>query len=115
MGGVARGGDGMFGGRMMLRRAMLNWMLSAMGVSRTMFGRAMVFGAVRGGGRRVHFSGDSDRLARQALDVAEIRSFFRVAEADGVSAGAGASGPSDAVDILLGNVGNVVVDHVRDV
>ena len=56
----------------------------------------------------------SDLLARGALDVAQIAALVGRAEGDGDAVGAGARGAADAVDILLGNVGQVEVDDVAD-
>ena len=53
-------------------------------------------------------------LARGALDVAQVAALVRAAEGDRDAVGAGARGAADAVDILLGNVGQVEVDDVAD-
>ena len=48
------------------------------------------------------------------LDVAQIAALVAAAEGDRDAVGAGARGAADAVDILLGHVGQVEVDDVAD-
>src|SRR5437868_9903933 len=66
-------------------------------------------GGEAGGQRR-----NGDALARSPLDVAQIAALIRAAESDGDAVGAGARGAPDAVDILLGHVGQVEVDDMAD-
>ena len=56
----------------------------------------------------------SMRLAGQLLDVAQVDALVVGAEREGDALGAGARGAADAVDILLGHVGQVVIDDVAD-
>src|SRR3546814_7469187 len=46
--------------------------------------------------------------------MAHVRTLVGRAEADRLALGAGARGAADAVDILLGNVRNLEVDHMAD-
>src|SRR4051812_46482648 len=57
---------------------------------------------------------DIDLLPRGALDVAKIAALIRAAEGDRDAVGAGARGAADPVDILLGDVGQIVVHDVTD-
>ena len=50
----------------------------------------------------------------QGLDVAQVGALLGIAERDRDAAPAGPRGPSDPVDVALGDVRQVVVDHVRD-
>src|SRR4029078_13226810 len=53
-----------------------------------------------------------DLLPRRALDVAQIAAFVVAAKSDRDAVGAGTRGATDAVNILLGNVGQVEVDDM---
>ena len=55
-----------------------------------------------------------DASADELLQRTKLRLFLRADEADGVAHGLGAAGAADAVDVVLGVGGNVVVDDVRD-
>src|SRR5437764_10969339 len=55
-----------------------------------------------------------DPLARRALDVAQIAALVRAAERDRDAGCAGACGTADAMDILLGHVGQIEVHHMAD-
>ena len=57
---------------------------------------------------------DRDLLARGPLDIAQIAALVGGAEGDRNAIRAGARGAADAVDILLGNVGQVEIDDVAD-
>src|SRR5260221_7769932 len=57
---------------------------------------------------------DLDPLTRCALDVAQIAALVGAAESDGDTGGSGARGAADAVDILLGHVGQVEVHDMAD-
>src|SRR3546814_10013064 len=46
--------------------------------------------------------------------MAHVRTLVGRAEADRLALGAGARGAADAVDILLGNVRDLEVDHMAD-
>ena len=58
--------------------------------------------------------GHRDLLPSELLDIAQIGALVVGAEADCDPVGTRPRGPADAVDILLGDVGKVVVDHVAD-
>src|SRR4051794_16938265 len=55
-----------------------------------------------------------DPLARRALDVAQIAALVGAAECDRDAGRSGARGAADAVDILLGDVGQVEIDDMAD-
>ena len=57
---------------------------------------------------------DVDLVAGQLLDVLQERLLLAVAIGDGDPVGTGARGPPDAVDILFGDVGQIVIDDVAD-
>ena len=65
-----------------------------------------------GAGRLV--ANDRQRVSDQAFNAAQIVAFSHVAERNGRPAGAGARRPSDAVDVVLGLVGKLIVDDVAD-
>ncbi len=52
-------------------------------------------------------------LADEALDVANLASLLGRGEREGIADRRGAAGAADAVDVILGIRGNVVVDDVR--
>src|SRR5206468_11307264 len=62
-------------------------------------------------GRQGH---DRDALSRRALDVAQVTALLVAAERDRNAVGAGTRGAADAVDILLGYIGQVEVDDMAD-
>src|SRR5689334_5515235 len=66
-------------------------------------------GAEIGGQRR-----DVDLLARGPLDIAQKAALVGAAEGDRDAVGTGARGTADAVNILLGNFGQIVIDDVAD-
>src|SRR5688500_10675311 len=66
-----------------------------------------LFAGVGGGGA-------GDVRSDEFLDVTQVLAFFGVAEGDGLAGGAGPAGAADAVDVGLGDVGEVVVDDVGD-
>jgi hypothetical protein len=55
---------------------------------------------------------DGHRHPDQGFDVAQVLALGLVAERDGDAASAGAGGAPDAVDVALGDVGQVVVEDV---
>src|SRR5437870_2236907 len=57
---------------------------------------------------------DGELLACQALDVAQVAALLVRAEGDRDARRAGARSAPDAVDILLGNVGQIEIDDVAD-
>src|SRR5689334_6657419 len=57
---------------------------------------------------------DGQALASSALDVAQVAALVWSAEGDRDAVGAGARSAADAVDVLLRNVGQVVVHDVAD-
>ena len=62
-------------------------------------------------GRQLHFL---DRLAGGSFDRAQHVLLARAHEQDRIAAAPGAAGTTDAVDVALGVVGNVVIQHVAD-
>ena len=56
--------------------------------------------------------GRRDRHADEPLDIAQIGAFLVIAERNCHTVGASARGATDAVDIALGDVWQIVVDHV---
>jgi hypothetical protein len=62
-------------------------------------------------GRQLH---ELDHLSGGALDAAQHVAFPRCCEQDRVAGASGATGAADAVDIGLGIVGDVEIDHVTD-
>src|SRR5258706_8998106 len=70
---------------------------------------AMVSVALLRAGRGWHVSAyGADRLLGQPLDVAQEAAFFGVAEAYGEAACPRSAGAADAVNVALGDVGEVV-------
>jgi hypothetical protein len=68
-----------------------------------------------GGNRQRWCADDFPRLARQALDGFQQVAFRRIAESDGRSAGAGARGAADAVNIAFRLMRQIEIHHMRDV
>ena len=68
-------------------------------------------------GARLHAGHDmhGDRLARQALDVADEAPFSGADERDGDARGARPAGPADTVHVVFRAARQVEIDHVRDV
>ena len=58
---------------------------------------------------------NANLLLGQALNIAKIAALFRVAESHREAARPGAARAADTMHIALGNIGQIVVDHVRDV
>src|SRR5262245_52345564 len=56
---------------------------------------------------------DRNLLANGALDIAQERTLFRIAEGDGFARAAGPGGAADAVDIGFGHEGQIVIHHMR--
>src|SRR5207248_2984181 len=93
--------------------------VAAIGLGKSPFGTLHRSGAqalervrVRGepGGKRHNL----DPLARGALDVAQITALVGAAERDRDAGGPSARGAADAVDILLGHVGQIEVHDMAD-
>src|SRR5439155_21248419 len=68
------------------------------------------------GGVRLEAGDDlrRNRRAEQPLDVAKHRSLVDADQGDGVALQAGATRPTDAVDVVVGDHGQLVVDDVRE-
>src|SRR6185437_747742 len=58
--------------------------------------------------------GNGEALPRQFFDIAQEGPFRSVAKRDRGTVGAGARRPADAVDVALGQIRQLVIDHMRD-
>ena len=93
--------------------------VAAIGLGKSPFGtlhrrRAQALERVCVGGEAGRERRDVDPLTRRALDVAQIAALIGAAKSDGDAGRSGARRAADAVDILLGHFGQVVVDDVTD-
>ena len=69
---------------------------------------------MRGSGSKPSMTSGRDRVAEEALDVAEHLVLVDADERDGLAVDAGAAGPADAVDVVLGDHRQLEVDDVRE-